>query len=172
MGPLPALSHKPGSLRPDVPMPCCLRGTTCCSSSQPAHTNFIPARPVSPGCHEHPDPKPKVPPAHPHPVLCFRQSPGQEDNTPSAAKPLLGWGPRATAVLPGWHLPEGHVPGTDLSPLPVAGPLPAPTASHKSRAQGAESRAISPASSRAAGQVVLGAGRDRNTSEAPGRARP
>ena len=33
---------------------CCPRGTACCSSPQPTHTDFIPAWLVSPGCHKHP----------------------------------------------------------------------------------------------------------------------
>lgn len=33
---------------------CCPRGTACCSSLQPTHTNFIPAQLVAPGCHKHP----------------------------------------------------------------------------------------------------------------------
>lgn len=32
---------------------CCPRGTACCSTMQPTHTDFIPARLVSPGCHKH-----------------------------------------------------------------------------------------------------------------------
>lgn len=94
MGSMTAPCPKPQALPLPLGCPlvlCYLRGTTCCSSPQPTHTDFIPAQLVSPGCHKHPDPKPEVPPNPPHPMLPFRHSPGQHGYPLPSTAELLDW---------------------------------------------------------------------------------
>lgn len=115
---LPALSHKPHSLHPDVPW--------CCTVQEeppvaPAHSQptLMSSQPgwcpqdvtsiltLNLKCHLF----------TPTPCCTFVRA--QPSRATPPAQPNLSWAterwPKAKATLPGQHLPEEHAPGTDLS---------------------------------------------------------
>lgn len=115
---LPALSHKPHSLHPDVPWCCAVQEEppVAPAHSQPTLMSSQPGwcpqdvtsiLTLNLKCHLF----------TPTPCCTFVRA--QPSRATPPAQPNLSWAterwPKAKATLPGQHLPEEHAPGTDLS---------------------------------------------------------